>query len=78
LVHSWVYVGAKGEGYEVVELRVQRWVGRGGLEKGWCGLGRCEVGEAVGWPEAVSLLEDEVIEGDGQRWPSSADWRADR
>jgi len=32
----------------------------------------------VGWPEAVSLLEDEVIEGDGQRWPSSAEWRADR
>jgi hypothetical protein len=30
----WVYVGAKGEGYEVVEVRVQRWVGRGGLEKG--------------------------------------------
>ena len=45
MVHSWVYVGAKGEGYEVVELRVQRWVGRGGLEKGWCGLGRCEVGK---------------------------------
>jgi len=45
LVHSWVYVGAKGEGYEVVELRVQRWVGRGGLEKRWCGLGRCEVGK---------------------------------
>jgi len=37
------------------------------------------VREAVGWPEAVSLLEEEVIEGaHGQRWPSSADWRADR
>ncbi len=34
--------------------------------------------EAVGWPEAVSLLEEEVIKGaHGQRWPSSADWHAD-
>ena len=31
-----------------------------------------------GMAEAFSLLEEEVIEGDGQRWPSSADWRADR
>ena len=41
----WVYVGTKGECYEVVELRVERWIRRGGLEERGCGRRRCEVRE---------------------------------
>ena len=35
-----VYVCAQGEGDKIVELRVQRWIGRGGLKKGRNGVGR--------------------------------------
>jgi hypothetical protein len=31
----WVYVRTKGEGYEIIELRIQGWIGVGCLEKRW-------------------------------------------
>lgn len=40
-----VDVRAEGEGYEIVELCVQGWIGRGCLEKRRCRCGRREMGE---------------------------------
>jgi len=45
LCPPWVYVRAKGEGYEIIELRIQGRIGVGRLKKGWSGRRRWEVGE---------------------------------